>query len=79
MRNIITENEKKERLLFKLVERYYGKKAILNSWEQLGLMSSPRSGRREIMDRDYLRDLSHRVRSHQNDLAYRGADGFSGT
>ncbi len=69
--------DKKKKSFERLTERYYGKKDILASWEERNLMSNPKNGRIEHMDRDYLRDLCRRIRGHQNDLAYRGADDLS--
>jgi uncharacterized linocin/CFP29 family protein len=55
--------ERKKRKLAKLVERYYGKLAVLQAWEQT---NKP--------DTDYIRDLKARLRTHKNDLIYRGHD-----
>ena len=55
--------ERKKRTLEKLVERYYGKLALLQAWE-----GNPDA------DLDYIRDLKKRLRTHKNDLIYRGQD-----
>lgn len=55
---------KKKKSFENLVERYYGKLAVLQAWEQSG---KP--------DTDYIRDLKARLRGHKNDLVYRGYDG----
>jgi CTP:phosphocholine cytidylyltransferase-like protein len=57
---------KKKVKLEKLVEKYYGKNDILASWLE-----------REDLDHDYIRDLKARVRTHRNDLIYRGHDDVS--
>ena len=54
---------KKKAKLEKLVEKYYGKKDLLEAWEA-----------REDADPDYLRGLRARVRTQKNDLTYRGRD-----
>lgn len=54
--------ERKKRLEL-LVERYYGKLALLQAWEQ-----------REDADPDYIRDLKKRLRTHKNELTYKGKD-----
>ena len=54
---------KKKVKLEKLVERYYGKLALLEAWEG-----------RDDVDPDYIRNLKARVRTHKNDLIYRGRD-----
>lgn len=54
--------ERKKRLEL-LVERYYGKLALLQAWEQSG-----------DVDPDYIRDLKARVRTHKNELTYKGYD-----
>ena len=56
---------KKKRNRERLTERYYGKKALLEEWEEAGI------------ENDYTADLRRRVRGHQNDLCYRGVDGFT--
>ena len=55
--------ERKKKALEKLVERYYGKLALLQAWE-----SNPNP------DLNYIRDLKKRIRTHKNDLIYRGHD-----
>lgn len=72
MRESRLMREKKERNLVALTERYYGKKDLLATWEEERL-------RRKGIENEnsYLIDLARRVRGHKNDLAYRGADGFS--
>lgn len=55
--------ENKARSLEKLVERYYGKRDLLATWDMLI----------ECVDREYRMDLKRRVQSHKNDLMYRGA------
>jgi hypothetical protein len=77
MRETPKMSEKKERNRQKLADRYYGKKDILASWEQHGLMSAPKNGRVEHLDQVYLRDLCRRIRAHSLDLCYRGVDGFT--
>jgi hypothetical protein len=57
------QSKKKKRNLEKLVERYYGKLALLEAWEA-----------RPDADPDYIRDLKARLRTHKNDLTYRGID-----
>jgi hypothetical protein len=52
---------KKKRALEKLVERYYGKKDLLAAWDD---HPNPDPG--------YIRDLKARLRTHKNDLTYRG-------
>jgi hypothetical protein len=52
---------KKKRKLERLVERYYGKLALLNAWEE-----------RPDADIDYINDLKRRIRTYKNDLTYRG-------
>jgi hypothetical protein len=59
---------KKEKNREKLADRYVGKKALLEEWEEF-----------PELDPDYLRDLRRRVRGHHMDLAYRGMDGFNET
>ena len=54
---------KRKTKLEKLVERYYGKKDLLNAWLE---HNNP--------DPDYIRDLKARLRTHKNDLIYRGHD-----
>lgn len=66
-------SERKERTRHALAERYYGKKDILQSWEERSLIA--KNGER--VERDYIYNLRRRVRGYQNDLAYRGADGFT--
>lgn len=65
MRETKIMREKKSRNLVRLTDRYYGKKDLLREWEEAGI------------ENDYVADLRRRVRGHQNDLAYRGVDGFS--
>jgi hypothetical protein len=60
------QTERKKRKLEKLVERYYGKLALLQAWE-----AHPNP------DPDYIRDLKARLRGHKNDLTYRGHDDVS--
>ena len=55
--------ERKKKALEKLVERYYGKLALLQAWE-----NDPNP------DLNYIRDLKKRIRTHKNDLLYRGHD-----
>lgn len=55
--------EERQKRLEKLVERYYGKLALLQAWEQCG-----------DVDPDYIRDLKKRIRTHRNELVYKGAD-----
>jgi hypothetical protein len=59
--------KKKEKSRVRLAEKYYGKKDILATWEACSKKASP----------GYLRDLRKRIRTHQNDLAYRGMDDFT--
>lgn len=51
----------------RLLDRYHGKRDILWTWEQ----------KSDMADSKYIRDLARRIRGHQLDLAYRGADGFT--
>lgn len=55
-------DEHKEESLKRLVERYYGKKDLLDTYDELfpGF---------ELM---YRNDLKRRVQRHENDLKYRG-------
>jgi len=69
--------EKKQRNRQKLIERYYGKMDILNSWEERDLKSAPKSGKPEEVAPAYICDLRRRVRGHSLDLCYRGMDGFT--
>lgn len=55
---------KRKSKLEKLVERYYGKKDLLAAWEETA--ANPGSA--------YIRDLKARLRTHKNDLIYRGHD-----
>lgn len=54
---------KRKMKLEKLIERYYGKLALLEAWE----------GKPDA-DHEYIRDLKARIRTHKNDLIYRGHD-----
>jgi hypothetical protein len=54
---------KKKMKLERLVEKYYGKLALLQAWE----------GRRDA-DPAYIRELKVKVRMYKNDLTYRGHD-----
>jgi CTP:phosphocholine cytidylyltransferase-like protein len=54
---------KKKVKMEKLVEKYYGKKDLLAAWDD---HPNP--------DLDYIRDLKARLRTHKNDLIYRGRD-----
>ena len=54
---------KKKAKLEKLVERYYGKLALLQAWE-----NDPNP------DLEYIRDLKAKIRTYKNDLIYRGHD-----
>lgn len=65
MRETAIMSEKKAKTLQALSERYYGKKDLLQEWEEAGI------------ENDYTADLRRRVRGHQNDLAYRGVDEFT--
>ena len=59
-------HERKKKKLEKLVEKYYGKVALLEAWKD-----------REDADPDYIRELKVKVRMCKNDLIYRGhADAF---
>ena len=53
--------KKKARSRQLLAERYYGKRDILATYEEMNIPKT-----------SYLKDLKRRVRSHHNDLAYRG-------
>jgi hypothetical protein len=55
--------EERKKRLEKLVERYYGKLALLQAWEQSG-----------DVDPDYIRDLKKRIRTHKNELTYKGEE-----
>lgn len=55
---------KKERSRQRLAERYYGKKDLLETWEE-------HAPGRAIT---YKRDLKRRLRGHENDLRYRGVE-----
>lgn len=69
---------KKAESRLRLIERYYGKKDILASWEQCPIYSCARMLRLAPQpDLNYVRDLARRVHGHQNDLAYRGVDTFT--
>ena len=57
---------KKKKNLEKLVEKYYGKLALLKTLLE-----------QENPDPDYIRDLKARLRTHRNDLTYRGVDDVS--
>lgn len=46
-----------------LAERYYGKKDLLDTWDE-----SP------LKDVQYRNDLARRVRGHRHDILYRGGD-----
>jgi hypothetical protein len=59
--------EERKKRLEKLVERYYGKLALLEAWEK-----DPDA------DPDYIRDLKKRIRTHKNELTYKGADTDAG-
>jgi hypothetical protein len=59
----VFHSEKKKKKLEKLVERYYGKLDLLAAWDK---HPNP--------DTDYIRDLKSRLRTHKNDLLYRGHD-----
>jgi hypothetical protein len=63
IKNTALMAEKKKVSRIRLSEKYYGKKALLEEWEEF-----------PGLDPDYLRDLRRRVRGHHNDLTYRGAD-----
>lgn len=65
MRETNIVSQKKARSRERLIDRYYTKKAILQAWEQAGIEDA------------YTADLRRRVRAYQNDLAYRGVDGFT--
>ena len=56
--------EKKAEKLRRLTERYYGKKDILDTWDE-------HNGN---IDMPYRNDLKRRVTAHRNDLMYRGED-----
>jgi hypothetical protein len=58
---------KKEKNRIRLAEKYYGKKDILATWVECQKKADP----------GYLKDLRKRIRTHQNDLAYRGMDDFT--
>jgi hypothetical protein len=55
------QSAKKKKALERLVERYYGKLDLLAAWDN---HPSPPP--------DYIRDLKKRLRTHKNDLIYRG-------
>lgn len=54
---------KKKMKLERLVARYYGKLDLLAAWDK---HPNP--------DPEYIRDLKARLRTHKNDLIYRGRD-----
>lgn len=54
---------KRKKSFERLVERYYGKLALLQAWEG-----------RDNADPAYIRDLKARLRMYKNDLTYRGHD-----
>jgi hypothetical protein len=54
--------EERKKRLEKLVERYYGKLAVLQAWEQ---HPNPPMA--------YIRKLKARLRTHKNELTYKGA------
>ena len=56
-------NKRKKASLEKLVEKYYGKVALLQAWEG-----------RDDADPIYIRDLKAKIRTYKNDLTYRGHD-----
>ena len=60
-------HDRKKRKLDKLVERYYGKLALLQAWEK-----DPN------VDPEYIRDLKKRIRTHKNELTYKGEDTDAG-
>jgi hypothetical protein len=55
--------EKKKKKLDKLIQKYYGKIDLLAAWHE---HPNP--------DVEYIRDLKARLRTHKNDLLYRGHD-----
>lgn len=57
---------KKKVKLEKLVERYYGKLDLLAAWHE-----------HDNPDTAYIRNLKARLRTHKNDLIYRGHDDVS--
>lgn len=71
-------SERKARSRLRLIDRYYGKKDILASWEHCPPFSCMKQ-LREAPEADpvYLRELSRRIHCCHVDLAYRGVDGFS--
>lgn len=54
---------KRKKSFERLVEKYYGKLALLNTLLE-----------QENPDLNYIRDLKVRLRSYRNDLTYRGHD-----
>jgi hypothetical protein len=54
---------KKKKSMERLVEKYYGKLALLQAWEE-----------RDDADPAYIRDLKAKIRMYKNDLIYRGHD-----
>lgn len=55
--------EKKKASLRRLAERYYGKKDLLETWDE-------HPGK----DHQYRRELARRVHAHKEDIRYRGGD-----
>jgi hypothetical protein len=55
--------ERKAQKMKLLAERYYGKQALLQTWEQY-----------PGVDTEYRNDLKRRIHKHRLDLTYRGAD-----
>lgn len=76
MRESWIMSERKERTKEAVIERYLGKKAILDSWEECNLVSAPKSGTPEPIEREYLYNLRRRVRGYSMELTYRGVDEF---
>lgn len=72
MRETWIISERKERTKEALIERYYGKKAVLDSWEERNLVA--KNG--EEINREYLYNLRRRVRGYSLELTYRGVDEF---
>lgn len=62
--------KKKEQTLIALTERYYGKKDILDAWEEVPLPPKAKP------DHRYIDHLRTRVRRHSLELTYRGVDEF---
>jgi len=78
MKETVIISEKKARSRQLLAERYYMRRAILETWQSCPVFSCAKQFRiAPQADPEYLKDLTRRIRGNQSDLAYRGVDGFS--